>query len=149
MPAPQSRAAVSGTLGVESGRLRSIFDLVATLKPVDGLSFAINYDWGHEGDGAGMPTANWHALSLTGRYDFNRYVGLSARGEVFADQQGTRTGNAQTLSEFTGTLHVTPLPWMRLRAEFRHDSSSAAPFLSGTQHVGDQNTLALGAGVFF
>lgn len=144
---PQFSTYISSSVGDEGGRLRSIMDVIMRLKPIDPLSFTLEYDWGHEGEGAGMPEANWHAASLTGRYDFNQYVGLSARGEVFEDSNGVRTGAPQTLFGVTGTVHVTPVPWLRLRAEVRHDRSSDEPFMSGTNFVGDQTTIGIGAGV--
>gem|GEM_PF-2858147 len=146
---PQFSTSLAGTVGNEGGRLRSEIDVIATLKPVDGLSFAANYDWGHEEAGAGLPASNWHALSLTGRYDFNRYFGISARGEVFEDAEGSRTGLPQTLGSVTGTVHVMPFPWLRLRTEIRHDASSNQPFMAGKDPAGTQTTLGFGASAVF
>ncbi len=157
--APQFTTAVAGTVGNEGGRLRSILDFIATVRPTDGLSLVANYDWGHEGEGAGMPGANWHGFSLTSRYDFQvpsicqegdeRCLGIAARGEVVDDTNGVRTGADQTLYGFTGTLHYRPRRWMHLRAEARHDRSSAPSFLSGAAPVDNQTTIGLQAGLMF
>lgn len=141
---------LSGTVGDEGGRLRTLVHALQVYRPGGSNGpFTLTGEggWGHENAGAGQPGADWAMASLLGRYDFTRILGVSGRGEAFYDPQGARTGTSQTCAEGTATFHVTPLPWLRGRLEYRHDYCSGGAFRSGTQAVDHQDTLGVGVAV--
>ncbi|HEX5033274.1 MAG TPA: outer membrane beta-barrel protein [bacterium] len=150
----------AGTVGEEGGRLRSILDLIAAVKYNDAASTeggfdrftaSLTYDWGHEGAGAGGPESNWHAVGLTARVGIVPQLSLAQGFEVFVDPDGARTGTPQTMWSTRSTVQVVPLAhidsaWargLRLRGEFRHDSSSNPSFLQGALPSTSQNTVGM------
>lgn len=135
-------------VGKDQGRVRSLADVIAVLE-LKKAAFTANYDWGHDNAGEGASADNWHAFSLMARYDFNRYVGISLRGEVFGDLNGVRTGAKQVLGGLASTLHVQPWKWLRLRLEYRHDQSNRSTFPSRQAPSRRQDTLAAGIGLVF
>lgn len=145
---------VTGFVGNEGGKDFSALNLQAlacipyqsncSLNNIQSrVNLGADYIFGHQGD------FDYHSFALFGRLNFNEYVGISARGEVFADPGGVRTGIPQTMWEFSTDLHVQPWRWMRLRAEYRRDQSSTPFFQSASGPAQSQNTISLGAGVFF
>lgn len=56
------------------------------------------------------------------------HLALVARGEVFRDRGGSRSGEHQDLAQVTGGFEVRPVERLSLRAEYRHDWSSADVF---------------------
>lgn len=142
------KTSLAGMVGKDQGQIRSIVDAISTVS-LKKLTLTGNYDWGHNNAGQGLSAAHWHAFSLAARYDFNRYFGLSFRGEVFADSKGVRTGSEQVLGEFTSTIHVQPWKWLRIRLEHRHDQSSRPVFHSRGAATTKQDTLALGLALVF
>ncbi|MCE9623903.1 MAG: porin [Deltaproteobacteria bacterium] len=165
-PTPWLTLSGASTVGSEGGRLRSILDFIAAVKVNDATSTAggfdrftasATYDWGHEGQGAGQPEANWHALGLTARVGLIPQVSFAQGFEVFLDPDAARTGTAQTMWSTRSTFQVTPFasinsPWaraLRVRAEFRHDSSTNPSFLSGSLPSTSQNTFGLQLGYMY
>ncbi len=165
-PTPWLTLSGAGTVGSEGGRLRSIVDFIAAVKVNDAaatqggfdrFTASATYDWGHEGEGAGQAETNWHAFGLTGRVNFLPQVGFAQGFEVFVDPDGARTGAPQTMWSTRSTLHVAPLVGvdipalrgLRLRAEFRHDSSTAPSFLQGALPATSQNTFGFGVGYVY
>lgn len=156
----------AGTVGEESGRLRSVLDLIASVKYNDTASTAghfdrftasATYDWGHEGQGNALPEANWHALGLTARVGVIPQLSFAQGFEYFIDADGARTGTTQNMWSTRSTIQVVPLAhidsnWaraLRVRAEFRHDESTNPSFLQGALPVGHQNTFALQLGYMY
>ncbi len=128
-----------------SSHQRTLVDLVATIKPMEQLSFILNYDLGREDKAfaAGTENAEWSGISSIVKFDINDTYSLSLRGESFDDKDGFRTGIAQTLTEMTATVEVRLANGMVLRPEYRHDSSGKPSFDNGTKN--SQITIALGA----
>lgn len=171
----------AGTVGQESGRLRSIADFIVAAKYNDAASTAggfdrftasLTYDWGHEGQGAGLPESNWHALGATTRVGIIPQLSLAQGFEVFVDPDGARTGTPQTMWSTRSTIQVSPLAgyyaecrgtdntrsasrgacWaegLRIRGEFRHDSSSNPSFYEGAIPATSQNTVAVQLGYVY
>jgi hypothetical protein len=156
----------AGTVGEEGGRLRSIADLIVAVKYNDEASTAggfdrftasATYDWGHEGQGAGQPESNWHALGITTRVGIIPQLSLAQGFEVFVDPDGARTGVTQTMWSTRSTVRVVPFAsidsaWaraVRINGEFRHDSSSNPSFYAGALPTTSQNTFAVQLGYVY
>jgi hypothetical protein len=139
-----------GLAGSSSSNQRDLLDVVATIKPMKPLSIILNTDNGREQNvpatllpsGASGP-AEWKGVACIAKYDLTDKHSIAARGEVFNDEEGFRTGRAQRLKEVTMTWEVRLNGGLILRPEYRHDSSNVASFDNGTKN--SQNTVALGA----
>ena len=123
--------------------IRTLVDLVATIKPMKPLSIILNYDNGNEQNAVPSGTAKWSGLAGIVKYDFNDKYSLSARGESFDDTDGFRTGTIQKLTEVTVTPEIRFAGGLIVRPEYRHDSSDKQSFDNGTKKT--QDTVALGA----
>ncbi len=142
--------------GVESGRFRSVADFIATLD-FDPFTLSFNLDWGHEGSkGEALPKADWVAASLNPHIKIHDQFSLSARGEIFHDPQGVRTGTPQTLGSEILTAHVRPLPEkyhrffpLEIRAEIRHDHSTDLSFFRGEVPWKAQTTFGIGLTLYY
>ena len=138
------------TTGSASSNKRDLLDVVATIKPMKPLSIILNTDNGREQNvpstllpsGASGP-AEWKGYAGIVKYDLSDRHSVAARGEVFNDEDGFRTGTAQRLKEVTLTWEIRLNGGLILRPEYRHDSSDVASFDNGTKN--SQNTVALGA----
>ncbi len=143
-------APAPGLTGSSSSNRRNLLDVVATIKPVKPLSIILNIDNGREQNvpAALLPSgesgpAQWKGVAGIVKYDLSDMHSVAARGEVFNDKDGFRTGTAQRLKEVTLTWEIRLNGGLVLRPEYRHDSSDVASFDNGTKS--SQNTLALGA----
>jgi hypothetical protein len=149
-PEQDEEGANAPTVGSSSSNKRDLLDLIATIKPVKPLSIILNTDNGREQDvpatllpsGASGP-AQWKGYAGIVKYDLNERHSIAARGEVFNDEDGFKTGTAQRLKEVTLTWEIRLNGGLVLRPEYRHDSSDVASFDNGTKN--SQNTVALGA----
>jgi len=121
---------------------RFLFDWVGTFRPLENLTFLMNYDLGNEA-GAALEggTARWEGYSIIGKYDFSNGFSLALRGENFHDYDGVRTGTPQTLTEFTLSLTIPVNTNVFLRPEYRRDWSDVPSFDEGTRC--DQGTYSL------
>ena len=127
-----------------------MLNMIATIKPVKPLSIILETDNGREQNvpatllpsGASGP-AEWKGYAGIVKYDLNDKHSLAARGEVFDDADGFRTGTVQRLKEVTLTWEVRLNGGVILRPEYRHDRSDQSSFDNGTKN--SQNTVALGA----
>jgi hypothetical protein len=63
------------------------------------------------------------------------------RAEYFKDQDGVRTGTAQSLKEITITPEIRLVQGLIVRPEYRHDWSDERVFDSGNKK--NQDTIAL------
>jgi hypothetical protein len=132
--------------------------LMASVKPVNGLTWTTNYMFGDELDaGHKRQVVDSTAildysekLSFMGNYDYGKdnsfgashwqgfaayakvtptaKLVLSPRYEWFDDPQGFATGTSQTMQEFTITSKFPVHEQLSLFAEYRHDWSNAAVF---------------------
>jgi hypothetical protein len=123
--------------------IRTLVDLIATIKPVKPLSIILNYDNGTEQNAVPSGTAKWSGFAGIVKYDFNDKYSLSVRGESFDDTDGFRTGTKQKLTEVTVTPEIRFAGGLIVRPEYRHDSSDKQSFDNGTKK--SQDTVALNA----
>ena len=99
-----------------------------------------------EGLGPGGPTHvnnenAWYGAAHWFLYQFTDKLTGVYRAEVFRDQNGGATGNADTYYEMTLGAVIKPKPWVWIRPEARYDwAQFTRPFSDGTR--GSQLTLA-------
>jgi hypothetical protein len=116
--------------------MRSLTDVVATIKPVKPLTFILNYDSGKEE--YQTIDMKWSGISGIVKYDLNDTYSLSVRGETFDDKDR----NGHKLKEVTVTPEIRLDGGLIVRPEYRHDMSDQMEFADGTKKT--QNTIALG-----
>jgi hypothetical protein len=143
------------TVGSSSSNMRTLLDLVATIKPIKPLSIILNYDNAKEENVPGtlLPSgisgdAKWSGFAAIVKYDFNETYSIAVRGESFDDKDGVRTGTVQKLTEWTLTPEIRLANGIILRPEYRHDSSNKDSFDKDSFGNGtkkSQDTLALAA----
>lgn len=84
--------------------LRHTFDVVSVFKATSNLSFAVDAVYGTDANAVSAGHGgNWAGGALFARYNFNQHWALAARGELFDDKGGVRTGAVQRLSSFVVT----------------------------------------------
>ncbi len=141
------------TVGSSSSNMRTLLDVVATIKPAKPLSIILNFDDGAEDNVPGtlLPSgisgdAKWDGLAGIVKYDFSEKYSLAVRGEYFDDKDGARTGTAQKLKEVTVTPEIRLNGGVILRPEYRHDWSDKETFdiVGAAATKKSQDTLALG-----
>lgn len=137
------------TAGTDSDA-RGVVDIVATLKPMDGLAIVFNYDRGSQAaaGGAGTGSALWQGYALYANLGLGEKHAVTLRGEVFDDADGFRTGvtGGQTLRELTLTLSSKVVENLEWRAEVRHDESNVDVFVDDEGVAKDtENTVAVAA----
>jgi hypothetical protein len=137
------------TVGADADN-RGVVDVVATIKPMDGLALVFNYDRGSQeaAGGAGTASALWQGYALYANLGIGDKHAVTLRGEVFDDQDGFRTlvVGGQTLREVTLTLVCKMRENLEWRAEVRHDESNRDVFVDDQGVAQDtQNTVALAA----
>ncbi len=100
---------------------RSVYELVATWKPVSKLTLGGDGLYGHEENGVAVGhDALWKGLAGYAKYSLSSKFSLAFRAEVFYDGGGTRTGTDQTLQGFTLTPEYDLNPkFSRLSSHFR------------------------------
>ena len=100
---------------------RSVYELVATWKPVSKLTLGGDGLYGHEQNGIAVGhDALWKGLAGYAKYSLTSRFSLAFRGEVFNDGGGTRTGTDQTLQGFTLTPEYDMnAKFSRLNSHFR------------------------------
>jgi len=127
---------------------RSLGDVVVTIKPAAKLTLTLNGDYGTE-EGLLAPasdrSASWSGGAAYVRWQGGPPFALIARGEVFHDPDGVRTGLAQTLSEITLTPEWRVSPRFVLRADLRTDHSTRSAFPSSSGMKADQTTVLVNA----
>jgi hypothetical protein len=141
--------AVAGIYGAEQTDRESpkrwVIDLVETFKPIPGLTFVFNFDYGHEDSvpiGLSLTDTSWQGFALMTSYAFTEQFSLSLRGEFFSDFDGARTGANQDLWEATLTAAYKWVKGLETRAEFRHDQSNVPSFDRDGRPTKSQNTIA-------
>lgn len=113
------------------------------INPNTRFNAGIEYLFGTDENGT------WQGADLMARVNFNPHFGFSSRFSFFYDPAGVRTGAAQTLLESSATLHVQPLAWIRLKAEYRRGESLEAQNLFSPFHIPSSNTFQTGAALVF
>jgi hypothetical protein len=141
--------------------VRSVLDVDATWTPVPRLLLAAEAVWGQEENVSfrrrGIPiedpavegqTVHWSGFSLLTHYDFLDALGASLRYGYLKDNDGARTGIAQTLQSVTiaPVFHLSrlirdlgktgttfprtrhPIDWVDLKLEYRMDFSNRTAF---------------------
>ena len=84
------------------------------------------------GPRGGPRNASWYGLSGWTLYELTDTLTGVARAEVFRDNNGVRTGFADTFYESTLGLIDKPRPWLWLRPEVRYDwSQKSHPYDDG------------------
>jgi hypothetical protein len=127
---------------------RGLVDVVATIKPMDGLAIVLNYDRGSQeaAGGAGTASALWQGYAVYANLGIGEKHSVTLRGEVFDDQDGFRTSTVQTLREATLTFACKMRESLEWRAEYRYDQSNQDVFVDDKGVAKDtQSTVALAA----
>lgn len=132
---------------------RTLIDIIATFNVTKKLSVIANYD-GALQTKAALPNGDvakavWQGIAGYVNYKLNERWKTSVRGEVFSDDNGYRTGVAQTWNELTLTLSYFPMKDLEFRAETRRDFSNINSFLNknGITTSNNQQSFAL-EGIF-
>jgi hypothetical protein len=107
-------------------------DPIVTYKPafLPGVTLESEYLYASEsGPVVSGHSATWQGLAGYFVYDWNAWE-LAMRGEFFDDEDGARTGTAQTLWELTQTVtwKVPEVTGLLARLEYRHDNSNVQIF---------------------
>ncbi len=128
-----------------NGNKRNSVDIVGSFTLSEGLTAAAQINFGdEEGLLAGGKRAKWNGWGIWLKKQMNESLTLAGRYEMFDDKDGTRTGAAQKLQNFTLTAEM-PMPKVNdvtMRLEYRADSSDVAVFNNNGTASKSQNTLA-------
>jgi hypothetical protein len=123
---------LNGFLGPElagdDDDLRTMGDLLLTLKPTPSLSLGASLDAAREERPDGRDVS-WRGAGLYARLaPPDSRTALALRAEHYDDEDGAISGIAQTLRELTVTLEHRPVPQLILKLEGRYDRSTADVF---------------------
>lgn len=143
-PSPKLSAYVNYCGGAErsgSSDWRNLLDVVVIVKPTPRLSLGANLDLAREKGAAAPGDATWRGIAGYARLGLGERVAVALRAERFEDEDGVRTGTAQDLTEFTGTLEWRTGP-VAVRGEIRRDSSNHDVFPHRERLQDSQVTLA-------
>jgi hypothetical protein len=151
-PMDMLAVAVTGYYGPESTAVdndnRGVVDVVATIKPMDGLAVVLNYDRGsQETFNVAGDSALWQGYAVYANLGIGDKHAVTLRGEVFDDQDGFRTSAVQTLREVTLTFACKMKENLEWRAEYRYDQSNLdTAFVDDKGNPEDsQSTIAVAA----
>jgi len=138
---------------------RLLLTSLITIKPIDPLTFIIDFDYGNDSNSVPvnglLRTAQWEGVAAYGIYNFTDSLSGCLRAEVFDDMNGARAygpaaghptggaGFASTYYELTPTLTYKITDGLFWRNEYRHDESDTKKvFAHQTAPVHGQDTLA-------
>jgi hypothetical protein len=140
---------------------RMALDPLVTIKPsfLPGTTFVTEYLYGSEtGHISNGHSATWQALAQYFIYDWNEWE-FATRGELFDDEDGSRSGVHQTLWDATQTVtyKVPGVTGLLVRGEYRHDNSNKHVFtnnnfvnpITGLQHMWKGQDTLLGSMMFY
>ena len=128
---------------------RHVADTVATVYVNDKFTLLGNMVFGSDGDNDGKRGA-WQGFAGYFKYAFTKNLAFSPRFEVLRDEDGIRTGTAQTVKDITLTQEVKLLDNFVTRFEFRRDFSNRNVFTNDLGRARDnQNTFIIGLSYFF
>ena len=108
--------------------LRNVVDVNLTTPLMERLTLNLDYVYGSEKDVPGIGDSTWSGLSGIVRYAASDRYAINVRGEVFSDDDGSRTGIKQNMWEVTVTPEFTVKKNMIVRPEYRHDVSDEKVF---------------------
>jgi len=105
------------------------FDLIASYQASKDLKVVFNGDYSVSDSNTDALQGSWRNAQLIARYAVSDSAALVARGEVFNDPDGIRTGqqNANLVS-FAAGMDFSFLKYNLLRFEVRNDHANAALF---------------------
>ena len=125
------------------GPTRHLWDSTLTVDANSVVSLMANYDYGM--DRSGGARVKWQGLAAYTRFTVTPVIKLVPRYEWFQDKDGFETGKSQTLHEGTMTLEYLAKESLIVRAEYRHDWSSARYFEHRNEPLSHaQDTAMLG-----
>jgi hypothetical protein len=131
-----------------SGPKRFAWSTVATIKPFDPLVVYLEYVYGFE-EFKAAKDGSWHGLAAIGSYGWTDRFSTALRGEVFFDNNGSRTafGRDVNLGEITLTAAYKFTAKLLGRAEVRQDWADKSFYQRGRAPRADENqtTFALQA----
>jgi hypothetical protein len=122
---------------------RHVLDVSAVFAATDELSLGVNADYGYEKI-AGA-SATWSGAAAYAKYAITPEFSVAARGEVFDDGDGARTGVAQTLLEGTVSPSFKLGSNLVLRGDLRIDRSNEQSFMTDDSTSSHQLTVAVNA----
>ena len=138
---------------VDNDNWRTVVDVIYTLSPVEGLTFALNADYGQESDSDVLPEdAQWYGIAGYASVRLNEAITLNGRAEWFNDDDGARlSGGVGGANFFEATVGLQIRPFgdhailsnLVFRPEIRYDSATEEVFDQGTED--DQFTAAIDA----
>lgn len=141
---------VNGMYGPENTAVgsdtRSLIDVVATLKPMAGLTFVLNFDSGSQVNGVALgEDATWTGYAAYLNYAFTDATSATLRAESLDDGDDFLfvVGQPITMSEVTLTMShkYAGIDW---RAEYRYDKADEDVFLNDEgDFKSSQSTIAL------
>jgi hypothetical protein len=110
---------IGGLPGGPQGN-RNLLDLIGTSTVSDSLSLVLNYDNGPQEHArlANTETAHWNGAAGYANYQIDELLRLSARAEVFSDDDGYCTGVSQKWKEATLTVGYAPKKMWNSAAKF-------------------------------
>ncbi|MGA3081014.1 MAG: porin [Terracidiphilus sp.] len=142
-----------------SNGLRQLIDATLLLTPPGKFNAYINYDYGQnrnaledEGNNA---LVHWQGIAGAFHDQANGKQAISGRFEYFNDPNGSQTGMAQHLYEFTGTYEYKWVEGLLTRVEYRGDFSNVDYFAKkniaggATGAVDQQQTITVAFIAFF
>jgi Putative beta-barrel porin-2, OmpL-like. bbp2 len=105
--------------------------------------FQANFYW-DANDPSLTRTSSAQGASTTAIFHVNKGLDLDARGELFRDEHGARTGIPGTYGETTIGLNLMPVSWMNLRPEVRADFATQPSYgtVGSANHKRNQLTAA-------
>lgn len=128
------------------GDLRHLLDMVASWKALDGLTLALNVDYGAERNAlGGTQNAVWDGIAGYLRMNIFPHAALAFRGEVFNDRDGARTGVKQQMSGITVTPEYRLTPDFIIRVDVRTDKSDHQVFEKNGSYTDTQSTITFNA----
>jgi hypothetical protein len=135
---------------------RNLFDTTLLLTPNAKFNAYINYDYGQNRDatytvntGDGSFTAgdtnlnHWQGVAFAVREQASAKSALAGRYEYFKDYNGTQTGLAQNLQEFTATYEYKWVEGLLTRIEYRGDFSDQDYFTKDSTPLDKKNQQTL------
>jgi hypothetical protein len=128
----------------DNGNDRELYNLVSTWKPSARLTLGLDVLYGTE-DGLPGPglRASWDGVAGYVRRTLSDRFALTLRGEVLHDDDGVRTGTAETVKEVTLTPELKVGKHQVIRLDLRHDWSSADVFQKSLAPTDHQSTATL------
>lgn len=126
---------------------RTVYELVASWKPVSKMTLAGDGVYGHEQNGVAIGhDAIWRGLAGYAKYSLTSKFSLAFRGEVFNDAGGTRTGTDQTLRGFTLTPEYDmPAKFSRVNSHFKKADGKFAVRGEVRWDLSDKNVFFVGS----